>query len=218
MADSNLKNIQLAFQCPQNWDAMRLCEGGKFCTICQKTVFDFTDKNQADFDNVYQQLNGQICGRFHKSQLNFAKIAAMTGLLLANSTELIAQNTPNQAITPIHNDSSQPAPKKNEMIFGMVEQMPQYKEGEKAFFQFISENLRYPSQDCVDGVVYIGFTIGIDGHLKNLTIKRGIKNRPEYGLEALRVMQLTSGKWKPGEQLGRIVETTMTMPIKFRLE
>jgi Gram-negative bacterial TonB protein C-terminal len=217
MADSNIKNIQLSFQCPQNWDAMRLCDGGKFCSTCQKTVFDFTDKNQTDFDIIYQQFNGQICGRFRQSQLNFAKITAMAGLFLASNTELIAQNITNQAITP-NKDSSQLTPKRPEMVFGMVELMPKYKDGEKAFFQFIHDNLKYPSQDCVDGTVYIGFTIGIDGQVKNLTIKRGIKNRPEYGLEALRVIQLTSGKWKPGEVLGNIVETPMIMPIKFRLE
>ncbi len=218
MSDSNIKNIPLAFQCPQNWDAMRLCEGGKFCTICQKTVFDFTNKNQADFDKINQQFEGKICGRFHKSQLHLAKMALMTGLVLTTDAGLKAQHNDNQPFTPIQKDTLPSKNKETDFFIGVVvEQMAHYKNGEKAFFQFLIENIRYP-KDSAQGTVFLGFSVGVDGHLKNMVVKKGIKGHPSFEIEAIRVLQLTSGNWVPGKQQGKVVETQMTMPIKFRME
>ena len=85
-------------------------------------------------------------------------------------------------------------------------------------YKFISDNLRYPDQNCVVGTVYVGFIIDTDGNVKNVEIKRGLKGLPQYDEEAVRVIKLTNGKWKPGLLKGKPVETRYTMPIKFKLD
>ena len=42
----DIENTHLSFVCPQNWDDMTICGNGRFCGVCQKTVYDFTDKSQ----------------------------------------------------------------------------------------------------------------------------------------------------------------------------
>ncbi len=57
-----LKDTELAFICPQKWDNMTPCDNGRFCTICQKTVFDFTQKSKAEYDAFVQKHEGEVFG------------------------------------------------------------------------------------------------------------------------------------------------------------
>ena len=42
---------------------------GRFCSACQKCVVDFTEKKPAEIAQIYQENNGQVCGRVKVSQL-----------------------------------------------------------------------------------------------------------------------------------------------------
>lgn len=55
--------------CNENWEHMMLDEKGRFCSVCSKTVKDFT--NFSD-DELINELTSdeKICGRFHENQLD----------------------------------------------------------------------------------------------------------------------------------------------------
>ena len=216
-----IKDIQLAFPCTQNWEAMAVCESGRFCPTCRNTVFDFTDKNQEDFAHLYAKYDGQLCGRFKANQIKtsntLSKMALFAGILLTTELEAQKESLPKTMITPT--DTLKTSIHEEDTLIGIIiEPQPEFEGGFQALYKFISENIRYPDQNCVAGTVYVGFTVDKDGNLKNVEVKRGLKGLPQYDGEAVRVIKLTSGKWKPGLQNGKPVETRFTLPIKFKLD
>lgn len=105
-----------------------------------------------------------------------------------------------------------------ETIFSVIETSPEYKGGEKAFKEFLEKNLTYPldaKDKGIEGTVYIEFIVNKDGTIESMAIMRGVSKALDD--EALRVIKLTSGKWKPGKQNGKAVKTSMIVPIKFKL-
>jgi TonB family protein len=232
-----IENIVLSFQCPQNWDSMTICGNGRYCGICHKTVVDFTDKSQSEYDAIVQKHDGQLCGRFTKKQMsssrlfrdvpsvNFAKAAAFTAFtLVANGcfmgktgTVLGEMELFSPIDTSVIKQTALEKPKEEEAILGMfIEPQPEFIGGIKAMYEFLRENLRCPQEVCGEGTVYVGFTVEIDGSLTNIQIKRGISI---FNEEALRVVKLMSkGMWKGGQQGGKPARVNYTIPIKFRLE
>ena len=65
----------LSFTCNQNWDAMESMNDGKFCTTCQKKVYDLSDKNVAYFRLLLKENNNNICGKFNHEQILKPKIS-----------------------------------------------------------------------------------------------------------------------------------------------
>lgn len=108
--------------------------------------------------------------------------------------------------------------KNGESFYVLVEDNPEFIDGQKALFQFIKDNLKNPSSElgCMEGTVYIGFMVETDGRLTDIQVKRSF--HPDFSTEALRVVNLMQGKWKAGKQGGKPVRTAYTIPIKFRLE
>ena len=103
-------------------------------------------------------------------------------------------------------------------IFGLAEQMPAFQGGEKAMFEFVSENLVYPQEAIeagIEGRVFVRFWINEDGSLSDFEVPRGIG----YGCdeEAVRVIQ-SMPKWQPGKQMGKVVRVQYIVPVNFKLE
>lgn len=62
--------ISVPKPCHENWDAMTLEDKGRFCTMCAKTVIDFTGMKQPDItDYVLANKEAGVCGRFTTNQL-----------------------------------------------------------------------------------------------------------------------------------------------------
>lgn len=103
----NQYSINIENPCGQDWSLMRDNYAGKFCSVCEKSVIDFTKLSDDEVLKVLKQNNFEACGRFSEKQLNrpfsetkskasflpFFKI--LSGLLLFGVTEkALAVNKP----------------------------------------------------------------------------------------------------------------------------
>ncbi|AXG71030.1 TonB-dependent receptor SusC [Kordia sp. SMS9] len=66
--------IQIPEPCHEDWNQMSATDKGKFCHVCTKEVIDFTSKSDAEIIKHFTD-HGNLCGRFHVSQLNRKLIA-----------------------------------------------------------------------------------------------------------------------------------------------
>ncbi|AZB10945.1 hypothetical protein EG344_19955 [Chryseobacterium sp. G0162] len=60
--------ITIPTPCHENWNNMIPDEKGKFCSVCFKTVQDFTRFSDEELINSFDS-NENICGRFREDQL-----------------------------------------------------------------------------------------------------------------------------------------------------
>lgn len=110
-----------------------------------------------------------------------------------------------------------PVEKAVEAPFDIVEEMPTPVGGEKAFYEFISKNLKYPKQAQrmgVEGKVYVKFVVLENGELDQIHILRGIGAGCDE--ETIRVLE-KAPKWNPGKQRGKPVKVWKVVPINFLL-
>lgn len=108
--------------------------------------------------------------------------------------------------------------KKNQKVFDVVEQMPEYPGGQAALFEYLSKNIKYPAdaeKKKIEGRVLVTFVVNTDGSITDIEVVR--KAFPSLDAEAVRVI---SGmpKWIPGEQKGQKVRVKYTVPLNFRLK
>lgn len=62
--------ITIPTPCHENWETMTREEKGRFCSVCSKTVRDFTVASDEEIMNVFSNSTEEICGNFYESQLN----------------------------------------------------------------------------------------------------------------------------------------------------
>ena len=107
---------------------------------------------------------------------------------------------------------------KNDQIFDVVEQMPEYPGGMQALFEFLKENIKYPEdaqKQKVEGRVLAKFVVETDGSISNIEV---VKHAfPSLDAEAVRVIQAMP-KWSPGKQKGQAVRVKYVVPINFNLK
>lgn len=61
--------INLSFSCPENLNAMPKTDCGRYCTSCQREIFDFTGKSSTEINKILRE-NPQIkCGIFDPTQV-----------------------------------------------------------------------------------------------------------------------------------------------------
>ncbi|MBC7389626.1 MAG: energy transducer TonB [Opitutaceae bacterium] len=107
---------------------------------------------------------------------------------------------------------------KEEEVFTVVEQMPQFPGGGVKEMQlFIIKNFVYSREATnmgIEGKVYVSFEVGTDGKIEKVQVLKGLG----YGLdeEAVRVVKKMPS-WEPGRMNGRNVKVKMTIPIKLQL-
>lgn len=107
---------------------------------------------------------------------------------------------------------------KNEKVFDVVEQMPEYPGGMQALFEFLKENIKYPEdaqKQKVEGRVLAKFVVETDGSISNIEV---VKHAfPSLDAEAVRVIQAMPN-WTPGKQKGQAVRVKFVVPINFNLK
>jgi hypothetical protein len=89
--------------------------------------------------------------------------------------------------------------------------------GVESLYEFYRDSLKYPpTQDC-NGRVYLKFVLEKDASLTNICIFRDIPGCNEYNDEALRLVRLMSGLWKPATKDKENVRYFMAVPVRFDL-
>jgi protein TonB len=131
-------------------------------------------------------------------KLLFMSLMAMLGLTTVNAQKTVVAQ-------------------KNQQVFDVVEQMPEYPGGMQALFEYLGQNLKYPEdakEQKIEGRVIAIFVVETDGSISNVEVVRPVF--PSLDAEAVRVL---SGmpKWKPGMQSGKVVRVKYTVPINFSL-
>lgn len=65
-----MKNLRIPDPCSENWELMSPQEKGRFCSVCNKCVIDFTQKEPQEILQIIEEKpNGSVCGRFFNHQL-----------------------------------------------------------------------------------------------------------------------------------------------------
>ncbi len=97
-----------------------------------------------------------------------------------------------------------------------AQDQPQFKGGQQALNNFLSQNLIYPEyskNNCISGTVQVSFNINQNNKPVNVKVQKG------FGIdlddEAIRLVKLTAGKWvlPPNHDLN----TTLILPVNFNL-
>ncbi|AZA84241.1 hypothetical protein C1637_05190 [Chryseobacterium lactis] len=70
--------ITIPKPCHENWGNMTIDEQGKFCAVCSKTIYDFTNFSDEELVNSLGQAEN-ICGRFRNDQLGRNLNFSLTG-------------------------------------------------------------------------------------------------------------------------------------------
>jgi len=107
--------------------------------------------------------------------------------------------------------------KKNNMVFDVVEVMPQFPGGQIAMMKYIMENMKYPEQAMKEGIqgrVTVRFIVEKDGSISD--VKPVLSVHPLLNKEAVRVVE-SMPKWTPGKQNGKPVRVRFNVPVMFKL-
>ncbi|MCC2546222.1 TonB family protein [Hymenobacter sp. BT175] len=97
------------------------------------------------------------------------------------------------------------------------EQMPQYPGGQDALLRQIARSVRYPKEALrarVQGKVFVAFVVDQDGQATNIRVAKSLS--PATDEEAVRVISQLS-RFRPGQQDGKPVSVSYTVPISFAI-
>ena len=106
---------------------------------------------------------------------------------------------------------------KNQPVFDVVEQMPEYPGGIAALFEYLMKNVKYPAdaeKQKIEGRVIATFIVETDGSISNIEVARPVF--PSLDAEAVRVIE-ASPDWKPGMVDGKPVRTRLSLYVEFKL-
>lgn len=66
-----MKKLKIKSPCHENWDEFTQKPEGGFCSSCQKTVIDFTNKSNSEIQTILLAKKGQnLCGRIGLDQID----------------------------------------------------------------------------------------------------------------------------------------------------
>ena len=94
-----------------------------------------------------------------------------------------------------------------------IEVKPDFPGGIQKFYDFIGKNYQTPEEEGLKGKVYVTFVVEKDGSLTDIKVQRDIGYGT--GKEAIRVLN-KSPRWSPGEQNGKKVRCTFSLPISIQ--
>ena len=94
-----------------------------------------------------------------------------------------------------------------------IEVKPDFPGGMGEFNKFVARNYQAPEEEGLKGKVYVTFVVEKDGSLTDIKVLRDIGYGT--GKEAIRVLNKCP-RWTPGEQNGKKVRCTFSLPISIQ--
>jgi protein TonB len=107
--------------------------------------------------------------------------------------------------------------KDGQEIFDVTEVMPVPPDGMQGWNTYLRENLVYPADAKslgIEGTVILMFVVNSDGSVSNVELLRGIGGGADEA--ALEVVK-NSPDWTPAMENGKVVNSRMRLPIRFKL-
>ena len=106
-------------------------------------------------------------------------------------------------------------------VFILTEKMPEFPGGKQALQQYITNELKYPSQartDRISATVYLSFTIDKDGSMREIKVEEVLASdyQDQFEAEAIRLVK-NMPKWNPGKIKEGPVKVRYSLPIRFEL-
>ena len=155
----------------------------------------------------------------------FATVVASACKQDTGSTDLVQESQDETTViyaTPVKTSENEVAIQvapidKDDEVFMVVEEQPEYPGGTEALLNFLRENINYPEyckENKIQGRVIVTFVVEKDGSIVEAEVVKSVSD--ELDAEALRVVNLMP-KWKPGKQRGENVRVKYTVPVNFRL-
>ena len=135
------------------------------------------------------------------------------------SIEVISEDNPEDIVEIAPPVEVKEEEEPEDVIFYVVESMPEFPGGTQAMYKYIGENLKYPviaQENGIQGRVVCQFTVNKDGSLVDIEVVRSAGD-PSLDKEAVRVIK-SMPKWKPGKQRGKAVRVKYTVPVNFKLQ
>lgn len=152
----------------------------------------------------------------------------LAALMLLSGKWLWAGNAVSEVREVVAAVASDPAPlsdapdmtlqQDEDPVCSEVDTPPSFPGGMSELMHFLSKNLKYPEQSAknsIQGRVVVSFIVEKDGRLTNIQVEKSVA--PELDAEAVRVISVMP-KWNPGKQKGKTVRTSVTQPVRFRVQ
>ena len=110
------------------------------------------------------------------------------------------------------------SPDETDTVYLSSEQLPEFPGGQKAMFQYISNNVIYPlsaRKNGTQGRAVCQFVVNKSGDLADIVV---VKSSGDASLdqEAVRILS-SMPKWIPGRSNGEIVRVKYTVPVTFKI-
>lgn len=134
-----------------------------------------------------------------------------------NASKLLKKQEEQEKNMPL-SDTRDEERQDDNRVFDVVEEMPQFPGGPNALFEYLSKNMKYPTdaeENGIQGRVIVTFIVERDGSITNANIIKSVD--PSLDKEAYRLVR-SMPHWVPGKQSGSPVRVKYTVPITFRLQ
>lgn len=144
----------------------------------------------------------------------FAIVPVFAGLLLISCSDDTQKQDETATPVLIENENAD-----NGKAYNLAEitKQPEYPGGMGAFYERVSKEFKIPEVDeDMTARIYVSFIVEKDGSMSNIKVLRD----PGYGFgdEAMRVLKAINTKWNPGENDGKPVRTSYTLPITMNIK
>jgi TonB family protein len=104
------------------------------------------------------------------------------------------------------------------VVYTVAEKSPEFKGGQAGLAQFLMKTLKYPpnaAREGVQGKVFVSFVVDEQGQVTDIEVLRSV--HPDLDQEARRVVQASSGMWKPALVRGQSVKSRFNLPLTFAM-
>lgn len=231
--------------CPVDAAAFEAHPQGHFCGHCQRVVQDFSQSQHPAADLAAARAasaDGRVCGRFGAAQvlapLPFTRRLRwfVVALVLVLGQGLIAREALAQvrrrlSRRPAHQSIPSPGQRtpatlpsltdeNPNIVYGNVsEKMPSFRGGGmREVVAYVQQQVRWPREAgriCVEGRIYASFTVDSTGKVRDARIVKSLQSY--FDAEVLRVIRTLTG-FEAGQQNGKPVAVTLTVPVLFKIQ